>query len=108
VFVGVRQDYPPSPDIDVIGSIYQGNNNPNDPNLTKNKIKINNTSIWSNVGYFIISLSPIFFNLFINDIFNNCNELGVYTDNNKCCGGLFADDIVLCAPNQGQIKKKNA
>jgi len=40
-------------------------------------------------------LSPILFNLFINDIFNSCNKLGVSIDNNKCCGGLFADDIAL-------------
>ena len=50
-------------------------------------------------------LSPILFNLFINDIFNSCNELGVHIDNNKCCGGLFADDIALCAPTRANLKK---
>ena len=23
----------------------------------------------------------------------------------RCCGGLFADDIVLCAPTRSQLKK---
>ena len=50
-------------------------------------------------------LSPILFNLFINDIFNGCNELGVPIDGNLCCGGLFADDIVLCAPTRTNLKK---
>ena len=50
-------------------------------------------------------LSPILFNLFINDIFNGCNELGVPIDGNLCCGGLFADDIVLCASTRAYLKK---
>jgi len=45
-------------------------------------------------------LSPILFNLFINDIFNNCNKYGISIGEKRCCGGLFADDIVLCAPTR--------
>jgi len=48
-------------------------------------------------------LSPILFNLFINDILSNCDKYGVSIGNKKCCGGLFADDIVLIAPS----KRKN-
>ena len=44
------------------------------------------------------SLSPILFNLFINDILNNCDKYGVSIGNKKCCGDLFVDDIVLIAP----------
>jgi len=43
-------------------------------------------------------LSPILFNLFINDILNNCDNLGVSVGTKQCCGGFFADDIVLIAP----------
>ena len=50
-------------------------------------------------------LSPILFNLFINDIFNNCNKYGISIGDKRCCGGLFADDIVLCAPTRSQLKK---
>jgi len=45
-------------------------------------------------------LSPILFNLFINDIFNNCNKYDISIGDKRCCGGLFADDIVLCATNK--------
>ena len=54
-------------------------------------------------------LSPILFNLFINDIFKGCKKFGVLLDpldpEVKCCGGLFADDIVLCAPSRKKLKK---
>ena len=40
-------------------------------------------------------LSPILFNLFINDIFNDFSDLGIPLGESRCCGGLFADDIVL-------------
>jgi len=50
-------------------------------------------------------LSPILFNLFINDILNNCDKYGVSIGNKKCCGGLFADDIVLIAPREKKLKK---
>jgi len=49
-------------------------------------------------------LSPILFNLFINDILNNCEKYGVQIGNNYCCGGLFADDIVLIAPSEKKLK----
>jgi len=47
-------------------------------------------------------LSLILFNLFINDIFNNYNKYGISL---YCCGGLFADDMLLCAPTRSQLKK---
>jgi len=50
-------------------------------------------------------LSPILFNLFINDILDNCDKYGVYLDSQYCCGGLFADDIVLVAPSKQALKK---
>jgi len=49
-------------------------------------------------------LSSILFNLFINDILNNCDKYGVSICNKKCCGDLFADDIVLIGPNERKIK----
>jgi len=49
-------------------------------------------------------LSPIIFNLFINDILNDCEKYGVNIGRKKYCGGLFADDIVLIAPCK-KIKK---
>lgn len=50
-------------------------------------------------------LSPILFNLFINDVFKGCKKYGVKFGNSYCCGGLFADDIVLCAPTKRKLKK---
>jgi len=49
--------------------------------------------------------SPILFNLFINEIFNNCDKYGISIGVKRCCGGLFADDIVLYAPTRSQLKK---
>jgi len=43
--------------------------------------------------------------LFINDILDNCDKYGVYLDSQYCCGGLFADDIVLVAPSKHALKK---
>jgi hypothetical protein len=40
-------------------------------------------------------LSSILFNLFINDILNDCDKYGVPIGVKRCCGGLFADAIVL-------------
>jgi len=50
-------------------------------------------------------LSPILFNLFINDIFRDCNKYGVSIGSSLCCGGLFADDIELYAPTKGSLSK---
>jgi len=50
-------------------------------------------------------LSPILFNLFINDIFNNCDKHGISIVDKRCCGSLFADDIMLCASTISQHKK---
>jgi len=50
-------------------------------------------------------LLPILFNLFINDIFRDCNRYGVSIGSSLCCGGLFADDIVLCTPTRGSLYK---
>jgi len=51
-------------------------------------------------------LSPVLFNLFINDIFNDFLELGIPLGESRCCGGLFADDIVLCTPSRTKLIKK--
>lgn len=50
-------------------------------------------------------LSPILFNLFINDVLDNCDKYGVNLESQYCCGGLFADDIVLVAPSKQALKK---
>jgi len=51
-------------------------------------------------------LSPILFNLFINEIFNDFSVvLGIPLGESRCCGGLFADDIALCAPSRTKLKK---
>jgi len=52
----------------------------------------------------VVPLSPILFNLFINDILNNCDKYGVSIGNKKCCGGLVADDILLIAPSERKMK----
>ena len=44
-------------------------------------------------------------NLFINDVLDNCDKYDVYLDSQYCCGGLFADDIVLVAPFKQALKK---
>ncbi|OUM64430.1 hypothetical protein PIROE2DRAFT_8819 [Piromyces sp. E2] len=44
-------------------------------------------------------LSPILFNFFINDVFKDCENFGVKIGKEYCCGGLFADDIVLSIDN---------
>ena len=51
-------------------------------------------------------LSPILFNLFINDILNNCEKYGygVNIGRKKCCGRLFADDVVLIAPSAKNLE----
>ena len=50
-------------------------------------------------------LSPFLFNLFINDILNKCEKYGVSIGPKRCCGGLFADDIILIAPSQKNLQK---
>ncbi|ORX68906.1 L domain-like protein [Anaeromyces robustus] len=49
-------------------------------------------------------LSPILFNLFINDILNNCSNFEVSCGNSICCGGLFADEIVLITPTKSKLR----
>ena len=49
-------------------------------------------------------LSPILINLFINDIFRDCNKYGVCIGSSLCCV-LFADDIVLYPPTRGSLNK---
>jgi len=48
----------------------------------------------------VIPSFQFFLNLFINDIFNKCDKYGISIGNRRCCGGLFTDDIVLCAPTR--------
>jgi len=51
-------------------------------------------------------LSSNLFNLFINDIFNNCDKSGISIgDDKRCWGAIFTDDIVLCVPTRSQPKK---
>ena len=45
-------------------------------------------------------LSPILFNLFINIIFKCCDKYGINISGKRCCGGLFADDVVLRARSE--------
>ena len=49
-----------------------------------------------------LQMIPILFNLFINDIFNNCNKYVISIGDKRCCGGLFEDDIVLFASLRSQ------
>ena len=49
-------------------------------------------------------LSPILFNIFINDVLDKCRRFGVIVEGKKCCGGLFADDIVLIAPGKPSLR----
>ena len=46
---------------------------------------------------------PQFYSTSINDIFNRCDNFGVPLDDFRCCGGLFADDIVLCSPSRRKL-----
>jgi len=50
-------------------------------------------------------LSPILFNLFINDVLDNCDKYGVNLDSQYRYGRLFADDIVLVAPSKQALMK---
>jgi len=50
-------------------------------------------------------LSLILFNLFINDIFKDCEQHDVSLKSALCCGDHFADDIVLCVPTRGSLNK---
>ena len=50
-------------------------------------------------------LSRILFNLFINDILNDCEKYGVNIGRKKCCGGPFADEVVLIAPSAKNLEK---
>jgi hypothetical protein len=43
--------------------------------------------------------------MFINDIINKCNKCGISISIKRRCGGLFADEIVLCASTRSQFKK---
>jgi len=46
------------------------------------------------------TLSPILFNLFINDVLDNCDKYGVYLESQYCYGGFFADNIVIVVPSK--------
>jgi len=49
-------------------------------------------------------LSPILFNLFINDILNDCAKYDVSIGRKECCGGLFADNVVLIDPSAKNLE----
>ncbi|OUM57450.1 hypothetical protein PIROE2DRAFT_17564 [Piromyces sp. E2] len=38
-------------------------------------------------------------------VLNKCAKYGVRIGSNRCCGGLFADDIVLIAPSKKKLQK---
>ena len=38
--------------------------------------------------------------------FNDFSELGIPLGKSRCCGRLFANDIVLCAQSRTKLKKK--
>jgi len=53
------------------------------------------------------SQSPILFNLFINDVLDNCDRYDVYLESHYCCGGTFCpDDIVLVTPSKTSSLRK--
>jgi len=52
-----------------------------------------------------VVFSSILFNLFINDIFNEYDIYGISIGDKRCCGGLFADDIIIYAPIRSQFMK---
>ena len=43
--------------------------------------------------------------MFINDVLHDYEKYDVYLKSQYCCGGLFADDIVLVAPSKLALKK---
>jgi len=43
--------------------------------------------------------------LFINDISNECDKYGISIGDKRRCGGLLADNIVLCAPTRSYLRK---
>ena len=51
-------------------------------------------------------LSPNLFNLFINDIFNNCNKYGISFGDKRCCGGVFSR-MTLCYVLQHDLNLRN-
>jgi len=53
----------------------------------------------------VVPSHQFFFKLFIDDIFNKCDKYGIFIGDKLCCGGLFADDNVLCTPTRSQLKK---
>jgi len=57
------------------------------------------------VFFKVVHYPQSFFNLFINDILNNCEKYGISIGRKKCCGVLFADDVVLIAPSAKNIEK---
>jgi len=50
-------------------------------------------------------LISILFTLFINDVLDNWDKNGVYLESQYCCGGLFADNIVLVASSKQTFKE---
>jgi len=50
-------------------------------------------------------LSSILYNLYINDVFKDCNKYIISIENSLCFDGFFSDDIVLCAHIRGNLNK---
>jgi len=58
-----------------------------------------------NVFVKVVSSHQFYLILLINEHFYKCDKYGITIDDKSCCGGLFANKIVLCAPTKSQLKK---
>ena len=53
-------------------------------------------------------LSPVLFNVFINDILNDADAFGIPLGARRIPGLLFADDLVCLAPNRRKMRRMHA
>jgi len=63
---------------------------------------VNSCMLDKNIKYlFCITYSSMIFLIIVN----NCDKYGISVGDKRCCEGLFAGDIVLCAPTRSKLKK---